>query len=345
VTGLRFNYDQLNYNYNEFLYTASFPPPVIYANLSSTDSHSETTVVGDVSLQHFYSRDVMTYVTYARGYAPAVYNLAEPLTPAKPKVGLARKTDIDNFEIGAKGTFLNKRLTINAAAFFTKYKNFQAQAIVPDGSVNPPSLLVSSGAETKGLEVDLNMAATNTLRVNVNLAYIDAKLKDFANAPCYYPDAPNDPAIVGDNVPPGCRQIYATNGAEAGVLQDVSGKPMPNAPRLKFTLGLEQRFPLAGDRDIVLGANYSHRDAAVMLANQNPYSIMPAIGILNLSAAFHTAGGRTSIMVFANNVTDKVYYTDLEDFWSGPWGSTNAIVGQPARDAHRYFGVRFTTGF
>jgi iron complex outermembrane recepter protein len=170
-------------------------------------------------------------------------------------------------------------------------------------------------------------AATRDLHVNLNAAYVDAVLKDFTNAPCYAPEVPG--AAV-----PGC----------VNAEQDVSGKPMPNAPKIKYTLGLEQRIPL-GDNDVVLGANYSYRDAAQMLANQNPDAIMPSVGILNLSAALHFSGGKRSLTLFANNVTDKVYYTDLEDFWSGPWGGTSAIVGQPARDAKRYFGVRFNTSF
>jgi iron complex outermembrane receptor protein len=269
----------------------------------------------------------MTYVTYSRGYAPAVFNLAEPLTPTKPLVSMAKKTNIDSFEIGSKGSYLNRRLTLNAALFFTKYKDFQVQAVVPNGSINPPSTLVNAGAETKGLEVDVAFAATRNLRLNLNAAYVKATLKDFADAPCYSPEIPGTVAA------------NCVNGA-----QDVSGKPMPNAPKFKYTAGLEQRIPV-GDNDVVLGANFSYRDSAHMLANQNPDAIMPSVGILNLSAGLNLSGGKTSITVFANNVTDKVYYTDLEDFWSGPWGGTSAVVGQPARDAKRYFGVRLNTSF
>ncbi len=335
ITGLRYNYDQVNYTYAQSSYDESFPPPKLHFGLSQTDSHSESTLVGDVGLQHNYSRDVMTYVTYSRGYAPAVFNLAEPLLPlpatgVTSKVSLAKRTAIDSLELGSKGTYLNNRLTFNAALFYTKYKNFQVQAVIPNNSINPPSTLVNAGAETKGLEVDLAFAATNHLRVNLNAAYIDAVLKDFRNAPCYSPE------VV---LAPGAFPSYCPTG-----LQDVSGKPMPNAPKFKYTLGLEQRIPL-GERDITLGANYSYRDSAQMLADQNPDAVMPSIGILNLSVGYHAAGGKTSVTLFANNVTNKVYYTDLEDFWSGPWGGTSAVVGQPARDAKRYVGLRFSTGF
>jgi iron complex outermembrane receptor protein len=335
VTGLRYNNDKVDYSYTQLSYMISFPPPKpAPPNLNISRSHSESTLVGDIGLQHYYSPDVMTYVTYARGYAPAVFNLAEPIvdpdTLAVRPVSLAKKTNIDSIELGTKGTYLNKRLTLNAALFYTKYKDFQVQAVIPNDSINPPSTLVNAGAETKGLELDLAFAATNTLRLNFNAAYVDAVLKDFHDAPCYSPEAVLDPGTFPSYCPTGS--------------QDVSGKPMPNAPKFKYTLGLEQRVPV-GERDIVLGANYSYRDAAQMLANQNPDAVMPSIGILNLSVGYHAAGGKTSVTLFANNVTNKVYYTDLEDFWSGPWGGTSAVVGQPARDAKRYVGLRFTTGF
>ena len=335
VTGLRYNYDQLSYTYQQASYAASFPPPVLYFGLSAADSHSESTVVGDVSLQHFYSPNVMTYVTYSRGYAPAVYNMAQPLTPALPKVGLAAKTNIDNFEIGTKGTYLDNRLTVNATVFYTKYKDFQAQAIVPNGSVNPPSLLVPAGAETKGVELDMVAAPTDLLRLNLNVAYVNAKFTDFADAPCYYPE-------VAGTVPAHCTPVAPGSSAN---IQNASGDPMPNAPKWKFTLGAEQRIPVSSVGDVVLGANYSYRSSAQMLADQNPDAVMPSVGLLNLTAGFNLAGNKTSVTLFCNNVTNKVYFTDLEDFWSGPWGNTSAVVGQPARDAHRYLGIRFNQSF
>ena len=334
ITGLRYNNDKVSYDYTQLSYMISFPPPpgqppnLATPNLSQSRSDSETTLVGDVALQHHYSKDVMTYVSYSRGYAPAVFNLAEPLlqdavTNEVLPVSLAKKSDIDSFEVGTKGAYLNNRLTLNADLFYTKYKNFQVQAVVPNGSVNPPSKLVNAGAETKGVELTIAYAPTSHTRIDFNTAYIEAVLKDFPLSPCY----------PGQGVAEGC-----VNGA-----QDASGKPMPNAPKLKFNLGLEQRIPV-GERDLVLGGTYSYRDSAHMQANQNPRAVMPSVGILNLSVGLQSAGGKTSVTLFANNVTNKVYYTDLEDFWSGPWQS-NAVVGQPARDAKRYVGLRFKTGF
>ena len=77
-----------------------------------------------------------------------------------------------------------------------------------------------------------------------------------------------------------------------------------------------------------------------LLVDQNPYGFQDSFGILNLSAGVQDKGGHWSVTAFVNNVFNKVYYTDIEDFWSSPWGGTDTVVGQPARDAHVYGGLR-----
>jgi len=330
VTGLRYNYDQLSYQYNQLAYVESFPPPVFYNGLTASDSTSESTVVGDISLQHKVA-DSMLYLTYARGYSPAAWNTAGNLTATKTELGLAKKENIDHFELGLKGTYLDRRLTLNAAVFDTKYKDFQVQIFDQStASINPPLILANAGAaETRGVELDTAFAATDSLRLDLNAAYIDAKFTDYKGAPCSYADVGGLPAY--------CSGTPAT--------QDLTDKTMPNSPKLKFVLGAEQRIPLGSSSyEAVLAGNYSWRDSAQMLVDQNPFAIQPSFGILNLSVGVRKPDGKFSVTAFANNVFDKHYFTDVEDFWSGPWNS-NAIVGQPARDTNRYYGLRVNAGF
>ncbi len=131
----------------------------------------------------------------------------------------------------------------------------------------------------------------------------------------------------------------------AGVVQDLSGKGMPLSPKFKFVLGAEQRIPLSAGGNIVLGANYSWRDEAQMLVDQNPYGVQDSFGILNLSVGWKSDSSKLSATLFCNNVFDEHYFTDIQDFWSAPWGGVNTIVGQVARDTNRYFGLRVSAGF
>ena len=338
IAGLRYNYDKISYATQQNLYTASFPPPVIYADLSAADSSNESTVVGDFSVQRKLTADTMLYFTYARGTSPAAYNTAANLTPTKPTLGVpVKKENVDHFEIGTKGSYFDRRLTLNAAIWDTKYKDFQVQIFDQSNySLSPPLILANAGeAETKGVELDAAIAATQLLRIDLNLAYIDAKFKDYKGAPCYYPTVPG-------TIPAGCAQ--ALPGGP--VTQDLSGKVMPNSPKFKSVLSVEQRLPLgSGAYEMVFGGSWSYRSKAQMLVDQNPYAIQSAFSIVNLDVGLRDKSGKMSVTAFVNNLTNHIYYTDLEDFWSSPWGSANAIVGQPARDAKRYFGVRLNYGF
>lgn len=248
-----------------------------------------------------------------------------------------KKENVDHFELGTKGSYFDRRLTLNAAIWDTKYKDFQVQIFDQrNTSISPPLVLTNAGeAETRGLEVDAAVAATDTLRINLSAAYIDAKFKDYKGAPCYYPNAPGE-------IPAGCVQLVAGGP----VTQDLSGKGMPNSPKFKSVLSVEKRQPLgSGAYELVFGGTWSYRSSAQMLVDQNPYAIQSAFSIVNLDVGVRDKSGRMSVTAFVNNLTDHIYYTDFEDFWSSPWGATNTVTAQPARDARRYYGVRFSYGF
>ena len=66
--------------------------------------------------------------------------------------------------------------------------------------------------------------------------------------------------------------------------------------------------------DLVLGGDYTYRTSAQMLLDQNPWALQAPVGILNLRAGLQSQDGRYAATAFVNNVADKVYYVDVEDF-------------------------------
>jgi iron complex outermembrane receptor protein len=322
VTGLRVNHDVIGYTYNQTVF-------VPYGPQSSSASQSSTTVVGDITLQQKLSSNSMAYATYARGYSPGAYNTSLPLPDNNPMTPVGEET-IDHFEIGSKGSYFDHRLTLDLALFDTVYKNFQIQTYENNPLfINPPLILTAAGqATTRGLEVDSTWRPTDTLRISVDAAFIDSKFNSYPNAPCFGGQTTGcviDPVtLIGH--------------------QNIDGRTMPNAPTFKLTVGAEQRVPL--DRvDLAFTANYSYRNSAQMLADQNPQAILPAYGILNLGASMANKAGTLTASVFVNNVTNQHYMVDVEDFWTAPWGGANTVVSQPARDASRYFGVRLSARY
>jgi hypothetical protein len=97
--------------------------------------------------------------------------------------------------------------------------------------------------------------------------------------------------------------------------------------------------------DFVAGGDLAYRAHAQMLADQNPESINPSAAILGLHVGLTSQSGKLSVTAFVNNLLNQHYATDVEDFWSSPWGGHDVVVMQPARDSYRYAGLRITAGF
>jgi iron complex outermembrane receptor protein len=342
VAGLRFNHDELKYAYGETINVVSFPT-AIYGPLYSQGSSSSNVVVGDFSVQQQITENSMLYATYARGYSPEAYNTSAVLypQPGNPTAAIplqpVGQEHINHFEIGSKGTYFDRTVMLNVDAFDTIYQDYQIQTYAAVANVlTPPLNLTSAGeAETRGVELDTQWAATQNTRLDFSAAYIDATFKDYRNAPCW-----GQPGGIVQSAAQGCTP-ETINGVVQGV-QNVDGKTMPNSPKFKAIAGIEQRVPLTSHPDaLVLGADYTYRTSAQMLVDQNPWAVQGAFGILNLRAGLQSNSGRFSITAFVDNVTNKVYYVDVEDFWTGPWGGPS-VIGQPARDAHRFAGVRLS---
>jgi iron complex outermembrane receptor protein len=344
VASLRYNYDQLSYNDFQALYAFSFPPPDLGVNQVATGSTNSSNVVGDVSLKQNFTPDIMAYFTYARGYSPEAYNTTQAISSnpaqAKSTLGLAPTEHINHFEIGTKGSYFDHTLTANLSLFYTIYQNFQVQNFdQSSASINPPLILESADAQTHGVELDTQWAPTHLTRLGLSAAYVDATFGTYHDAPCYYPTS------ITVTVPAGC-VAETINGVTNNVWPNLSGKPMPNAPKFKFNFNAEQRIPLGViPFDAVLNGNLAYRDSAQMLADQNPKAINPSAAIVDLSAGLVSQSGRFTITAFVDNLFNQHYATDVEDFWSAPWGHVDVVVFQPARDSYRYGGLRFSAWF
>ena len=317
LTGLRLNHDKISYSIVDRA-----------GGFASSNTDAADATVGDLTLRQQLGKDRMVYATYARGYKPRAFNTAQTLT-SDNALAPVRKESINHFELGAKASFLDGALSLNAAAFSTRYRDYQVQ-IYDNSSVASLRVLSNAGeARTRGLELDATLNASSSTVVNLSGAYIDAEFVKYTGAPCYPTQTETQGCAVGGN----------------GSTQDLSGRPMPDSPKLKLTLNVDQSLP----QDLLpwsvrLNGNYAYRTSANFQADNNPHTVQKGFGILNLGATFTSPSGRHAVSTFVNNVTNRFYLVNAEDFFSGLWNA-NAVIGQPARDARRYVGVKYNLYF
>lgn len=334
VAGLRYNHDRLEYVYNQVSNGTGSSP------FYSSGSNDSSAVVGDISLQQQFAPDVMGYVTYSRGYSPKVYNTAATLTSSAPLAPVGQE-HIDNFELGLKGTFLDHTLTADVALYDTIYKDYQINTYTYTANevVGQLNIDAAGKAETRGAEFDTTWLVTSLTTLRMSAAYTHAEFTDWKNAPCvpYYAAGLS---ATGTGIQTNC-----TSSAN-GFVSDMSGNVMPNAPKFKLYLDAEQRVPLgAAPFELLVDGNWAYRTSAQMLADNNPAGIQGAFGIFNFSAGLHGLNSKWAVTLFCNNVFNRIYYQDVEDFWSSAWSGASTVIAQPARDAQRYGGLRLSYNF
>ncbi len=119
------------------------------------------------------TEDTLVYASVARGFKSGAFKT----TFATP--GLAAPTaeeELTNYELGLKAEFLNGNMRLNAALFYSDYKDFQVQTVTTVNGV-PGSILANAGdADIVGLELETVIAPTENLELMLGAGWIDAKV-------------------------------------------------------------------------------------------------------------------------------------------------------------------------
>ena len=345
VAGLRFNRETSGYHFS-----SGSPPPAIYvpkASYSST-GNTENAITGKLGLQHRFSNSLMGYVMGSTGYKGLAYDLTSGLNATVAAQQPVKSETAKTLEAGLKGNFFDNRLTLNIAAFTTRFSNYQQNSggYLPGTTTYVTRLNSIDGVQTHGLELDVAAAPVRNLTLNGSIAYTEATITSFPNGPCYnVPGSPNG----GFNAE--CRRRDPNYGNQN--VQDLSGARMPNAPLIKLNIGGQydlrwKESPLDG----FITANYRYQSKVLTNLNQDPSLEVPAFGIFNLGFGVADKQRKYKLSMFVNNVFDRHYaltgFNGLAN-WSVtppiPSATATTATWTPARDAFRYFGVRFDAEF
>lgn len=133
-----------------------------------------------VSLSYDFTRDVMAYALFSRGYRGGGFN-GRPATIGAATIPYDPET-IDNYEIGVKSEFFGHRLRFNASVFSMKYTNMQQDLDVPAPGTSTGRenrTINAASANLKGFEAELLARPFPGLTLHGNLGYLDAKYNNF----------------------------------------------------------------------------------------------------------------------------------------------------------------------
>jgi iron complex outermembrane receptor protein len=241
-----------------------------------------------VSLSMNWTPDVMTYALWSRGYRGGGFN-GRPSTVGAA-VNAYNPETLDNYELGFKSEFLDRRVRLNGAVFLMKYKDMQQDLDVPAPGTSTGRenrTINASQADIKGIELDLAAKPAEGLTLNAKLGYLDAKYKNF----------------FGD--------IYST-----GRPVDATFLKIRRAPKWTWDLGA------SWEREVGSGTMWVNGNLHYVGAHEITFLNNPNLrndGQYLLDASINYKLNNTTVSVFGKNLANEKGWTigyDVQGIWS-----------------------------
>lgn len=247
----------------------------------------ETGSLGKINLTWNISPTKMIYLTRSEGYRPGGINRRGSLPPYKSDY-------LTNLEAGWKTTWMNNRLSFNGSVFQQDWKDFQFSILGANGLTEIKN---ANQARIRGVETDLNWAATYNLQLSAGFALYDAKLS--ANY-CGFTDANGNPIT---NCPAGT--INPQSGAVVDGPQAPKGSQLPVTPKFKGNLIARYTFDVGSDEAFVQGAvvHVGQRRSDLRVVENGLVGDLAAYTTMDISGGY--SHNSWSVSLYVNNLFDK----------------------------------------
>jgi iron complex outermembrane receptor protein len=195
---------RVDYEYQHAELSNTFTPAIAPA-FNGSDQKDYTQFQPKFSLDYRFTKQLMAYATVAEGYRAGGFNSTFP-TPAQIPFGPERSW---SYEVGAKTSLLNNRLTLNADVFHIDWHHLQLETPIPG---EPSAFFISNAGDARstGFETEGDLQVCSGLDLFAGVGFTHAR---FENA-------------------------IQPNGKSA------SGNRLPQAPETTWNVGAQVTVPL-----------------------------------------------------------------------------------------------------
>lgn len=227
--------------------------------------------------------DLMAYAKWTRGFRSGNFNgrTANPVAagPADPE-------KVDQIEIGMKGDFLDNRLRVNAAGFWSDFKGIQRPFQRPFGGGLVQDLANAGSATILGAELEVTALPHPDLVLEFTGGWIDASFDEFLGLD-----------VDGDG------QITPEDNAAAKQLE------FDRVPEFNFHAAGTYTFPIRQlEGDLFYRVSYTWKDNFFTDVRNVPDLAQDSYGLLDMSLTYRTNNWRMAL--FGKNLT-KTEYADV----------------------------------
>ncbi len=272
-------------------------------NIGTFGENSSTDFSPRIALNWKPTDDFSLYASVSKGYKPASAR-ANP-DSGLDNVSLFGKETLWNYEVGANGYLMDRRLRLQGAIFLMDWKDLQVEVrqsfcnvegvLVPQDTFTGTDCLITpvdrtvnaEKAQSKGFEFSAQGLVTEQFQVGLSVGYLDAKYKEF---------------------------VTSLRGTE----QDLAGQRIGQAPKWTASANMTYDFEVAGG-DMTARAEWVYRSAGavgiVQAAAATFPTRVPSFSLVNLR--LNQRWDNHGISLNVENLLNTEYFTGTDGFSFG----------------------------
>ncbi|ODP39068.1 TonB-dependent receptor [Sphingomonas turrisvirgatae] len=250
-----------------------------------------------LSLSFKPTRDTLLYASASRGFKSGGFNgrvngvgdVTQVIGGVPTIVPFFEPETVWTYEGGAKGSFLDGRVTMAATGFYSTYQDFQAR--VGGGSAGAFPVVNAGELRIWGIEFEAAVRPVREWSIRTSFGYLNADYEEF-----------ND----GRRAP-----AYSCNPTGSAIVCEP-----PFAPPISFSLASDYAIPLGNAGSLTLGGDARFVDKHYLSIDNRPGLIEDGYWLVNAFVQFDAAGGKYYLRGGVKNLTKSIYKTDGQEFSS-----------------------------
>lgn len=295
TAGLRYSDESKDATLATPLFEGDTTFPVQSASASFDD------VTPRVVLEYRATDSVNLYGSVTKGFKSGGYSLLD-----NPINAFDEET-IWAYEVGMKSQFADDRARLNLSAFVYDYEDQQLSQVT-----NLATQTRNAGSSSIwGLEAEFVAILSDSFRLDGNVAYLDTEFDEFCTTDTRNTALPLDAANC----------TFSDGAGGTFVTSNLAGNELPRAPDLTAFLAATWETAVSSTLDGFIRAEWQHTGDQFFSVFNRPTVAQDAYDLFNLSAGIAATDGGWNVRLWARNLTDEEYFSNLFES-----GVTDALV-------------------
>jgi iron complex outermembrane receptor protein len=241
-----------------------------------------------LGFEYDVSEDAMLYGNAQSGYISSAFN---PNVAGTPFEKIPPET-VKAFTLGLKTMLADRRIRFNVEGFYYDYRGLQVSAF--DINVGRSILKSIPKSEIYGIQVDASAQIADGLRIDANVGYLHAVIKDAMLTP-----PTTFTCGVGSTVP---TEYCSTNVA---VPIDFSGFELPKSPKWSGSVGITKDFDLANGSRVVANVSGKFQTLSWGLFSHLKGLDQPGFFKGDASLTYYAPDDKWNVGAWVTNFTNK----------------------------------------